>query len=134
MKALTDREFGALGEKLAAGHLKKKHYKILEKNYKISAGEIDIIACNKERLVFVEVKTRSADPYIRGMYAVDRRKQEHIFRTAAAYMRENKDKPQTKLQPRFDVIEIELDRETGKLVRLNHFENAFGQTGDYARY
>ena len=134
MKKMTDKEFGALGEKLAADHLKKKHYKILEKNYKIPAGELDIVACNKERLVSIEVKTRAADPYIRGMYAVDRRKQEHILRTAAAYMKNNKGTPQTALQPRFDVIEIELDRETGKLVRLNHFENAFGQTGDYARF
>lgn len=131
MKQLTDKEFGALGERLAAEHLKKKHYKILEKNYKIKAGEIDIIACNKERLVFVEVKTRSADPYVRGMYAVDRRKQEHIFRTAAVYMREKKE---TRLQPRFDVIEIEIDRATGKAVKLNHFESAFAQTESYARY
>ena len=134
MKNFSDKEFGALGEKLAAVHLKKKHYKILEKNYKIKGAELDIVACNKERLVFAEVKTRSADPYLRGMYAVDRRKQEHILRAASAYMRENKDKPEARLQPRFDVIEIEIDRSTGKQVKLTHFENAFMQTGDYARY
>ena len=39
-----------------------------------------------------------------------------------------------RLSPRFDVIELELDRGTGKLIRLNHYESAFSQTESYARF
>ena len=54
-------EIGALGEKLAAKFLKKNGYKILAKNVHISHNEIDVIAKNKEFIVFVEIKTRSTD-------------------------------------------------------------------------
>lgn len=126
----TNKEFGALGEKNAADYLKKRKYKILDKNYKYKLGEIDIIAHDGEEIAFIEVKTRSADPYLSGMYAVDRRKQFHIMRAASRYMSVNK----CRLQPRFDVIEVEIDRQTGKLKKINHFKNAFSQTEDYARF
>jgi len=129
-KTLTNREFGALGEKLAAGYLKKNGYKILEKNYKNKLGEIDIIAREGDEIVFVEVKSRSADPYLGGAYAVDRRKQFHILRTASVYLSETR----CTLQPRFDVMEMEIDRAAGKLVRVNHYRAAFIQTEDYARF
>lgn len=129
-KPLSNKEFGALGEKLAAGYLKKNGYKILNKNYKNKLGEIDIIACDKRYILFVEVKTRSADPFLSGQYAVDKCKQFHIIRTAARWMDETK----SALQPRFDVIEVEMDRVTGKLVDVNHIKAAFSQTEAYARF
>ena len=130
MKTLSDREFGALGEKLAAAYLKKQHYKILEKNYKNPLGEIDIIARDGEYIVFVEVKTRSADPFLSGSYAVDRKKQLHILRPASSYLQQSL----SALQPRFDIIEVELDRARGKLIDIRHFPNAFIQPGPYARF
>ena len=75
MKPFSNRSFGALGEKLAAKYLKQQGYKILYKNYKNKLGEIDIIARDGGEIVFIEVKTRSADPYLSGVYSVDRRKQ-----------------------------------------------------------
>lgn len=130
MKKYTNKEFGALGEKLAVRYLKDKRYKILEKNYKCSLGEVDIIARDGGFIVFAEVKTRSADPFLSGVYAVDRRKREHIMRVAAQYVRENK----CPLQPRFDILAVEIDRDTGKLIEVKHFPNAFIQTGGYAKY
>jgi len=129
-KEFTNKEFGALGEKVAADYLKKNGYKILEKNYKTKLGEIDLIAGKGEIIAFVEVKTRSAKPYLSGMYAVDKRKQFHIMRTAAQYLAQKK----CTLQPRCDVIEIELDRASGKLVSVNHIKAAFSQTESYARF
>ena len=128
----TNREFGALGEKLAVKYLKQNGYKILKKNYKTKLGEIDVIAVTRdgEDVVFIEVKTRSADPYLSGMYAVDKRKQFHILRTASLYL----ETTHCRLQPRFDVIEVEIDRPTRQLKRINHIENAFWQTEDYARF
>ena len=129
MKDITNQQLGSLGEKLAAKYLKQKGYKILEKNYKCKLGEIDIIARDGEEIVFIEVKTRTADPYVRGIYAVDKRKQEHILRTASWYLSATG----CGLQPRMDIIEIELDSDN-KLMRVNHIESAFIQTGPYARY
>lgn len=129
-KNFTNAEFGALGEKLAAKHLKQHGCKILEKNYKNKLGEIDIIARDGGEVVFVEVKTRSADPFLSGKYSVDARKQQHILRTASRYLDETK----SKLQPRFDVIEVEIDRPSGKLVSVNHIKAAYMQTETYARF
>lgn len=129
MKNSTDLQRGALGETYAAEYLKKQRYKILCKNYKCKVGELDLVARDKDEIVFVEVKTRPADPYVRGMYAVDRRKQQHILRTAACYLAENR----TALQPRMDVIEVELDPD-GRLVSVNHIKAAFIQSEPYARY
>ncbi len=130
MKPLTNRQFGALGEKFAADHLKQHGYKILEKNYKNRLGELDIIAKKDGIIVFAEVKTRPVDAAVAGMYAVDKRKQFHIFRTASRYLEESG----TDLQPRFDVIEVTVDRAAGKLVSVNHLEAAFSQTEPYARF
>lgn len=132
--SFTNKEFGALGEKLAVKYLKQQHYKILEKNYKTKLGEVDIIAVTRdsgrEEIAFIEVKTRSADPYLSGMYAVDKRKQFHIMRTASKYLVEKR----ILLQPRFDIIEVEVNRASGELVKINHIKNAFWQTENYARF
>ncbi len=126
---MTNQEFGALGERFAAAYLKKVGYKIIEKNYKNKLGEIDLIARDGGEIVFIEVKTRASDPYLGGAAAVDRKKQSHILRTAAIYLQQVQD-----LQPRFDILELELDRSTGRLTDLNHIKNAFWQTEDYARF
>ena len=56
---MTTTEIGRFGEKLAAKHLKRNHYKIIAKNSHQSHNELDIVAVNKDYIVFVEVKTRS---------------------------------------------------------------------------
>ncbi len=127
---ISNKKFGSLGEAAAADYLKQHRYKILEKNYKNKLGEIDIIARAGNTVVFVEVKTRSADPYLSGKYAVDQRKQFHIFRTAANYLEQK----QCRLQPRFDIIEVELDRTTGKTLGINHIKAAFSQSESYSRF
>ncbi len=126
----SNQRFGALGEKLAARYLKEQGYKILKKNYKNKLGEIDIIAVDTNEIVFVEVKTRSASPYLSGQYAVDKHKQFHIMRTASYYLSVTK----CELQPRFDIIEVEVERVSGKMTKINHIKNAFSQTENYARF
>lgn len=130
MQNVTNKRFGALGEKHAAEYLKKRGYKILDKNYKNKLGEIDLIVRIGGTVAFIEVKTRSAGAYLSGQYAVDKRKQFHIMRTAARWLDDTK----SPLQPRFDVIEIEMDRQSGKPVSVNHIKAAFAQTESYARF
>jgi len=54
---------GAYGENLACDFLKKQGYKILERNFRIRGGEIDVIAKDGDTLVYVEVKTRSSNQF-----------------------------------------------------------------------
>lgn len=113
---------GAWGEALAAEYLRKKKYKILASGYRSRFGEIDLIAHDKKFLVFVEVKLRKSASFAKALEYVDRRKQERIKTTASLYISENP----TKLQPRFDVIEIYAPEGTLSLKpEINHWEDAF---------
>lgn len=107
--------FGGIGEKKSAKFLKKKGYKILEKNYKTKIGEIDIIAEKDGVIVFVEVKTRTDDSFGYAAEAVDRRKREKYFKVATEYLLK---KQKIDSACRFDIIAIENDE-------INHIENAF---------
>ncbi len=78
---------GELGEETAFKFLKKKGYRILERNYKTSLGEIDIIAQDKKQLVFIEVKSLSDTSYILPQEMVDKKKQEQIIRVALSYLK-----------------------------------------------
>ena len=123
-------EIGRLGEAYAAKFLKKNGYRILEKNKHESHNEIDLIVTDKDYLVFVEVKARSVGedfhlPYGSPASAVDRQKQRRTVRAAQAYLVSCRKKDQEK-QPRMDVIEVFLEKDTHKLLKINHIVNAFG--------
>ena len=113
---------GAWGEALAAEYLRKKRYKIVAAGFHSRFGEIDLIVQDKKYLVFVEVKLRKTADFAKAMEYVDRRKQDKIRVTASLYLSENP----TKLQPRFDVIEIYAPEGTATLrPEINHMEDAF---------
>ena len=125
---MTTSEIGRLGENAAVKALKKEKYKIIDQNVHFSHNEIDIIAKNKKYLVFVEVKTRSCDENMQFNFgspasAVDLHKQKRTIAAAREFI---KHKKFLKLQPRFDVIEVFLSKETQKPIHINHIENAFG--------
>lgn len=117
-----NNDVGAWGEQLAAQYLRRKHYRILCTGYRSRFGEIDIIAANRNHLVFVEVKLRKSDRFAMAMEFVDSRKQSRLITTASIYLSEHP----TRLQPRFDVIEIYAPQgvETQK-PQINHLEDAF---------
>ena len=124
---------GTRGEKLAVSILKKAGLKVIEKNYRSSHYEIDLIATDKECVVFVEVKSRSCeDPenmaFGRPARAVNHSKQSFLIGAARAYLREN---PKLSgMRVRFDVIEIFFDTaeevKDKKVLKTNHIRNAFG--------
>lgn len=125
---MSTTDIGRLGEAVAARFLKKNGYKILAKNQHQSHNEIDIIAANKELILFVEVKTRSVSddlysPYGSPASAVDVKKQARTIQAARSYLMKY---PADGLQPRMDVIEIYLDKMTGKVLKIHHIPNAFG--------
>ena len=77
---------GKKGEELAIAQLKALKYKILERNFKCPLGEIDIIARDKNTLVFVEVKTRATRDFGGPAAAVDWRKQRQLSKVALTYL------------------------------------------------
>ena len=113
---------GAWGEALAAEYLRKKRYKLVATGYHSRFGEIDLILENRKYLLFVEVKLRKSGDFAQGREYVDRAKQDKIRVTAAMYLSQNP----TKLQPRFDVIEIYAPQgaQTAK-PQITHMEDAF---------
>lgn len=113
---------GAWGEALAAWYLRKKKYSIVAVGYRSRFGEIDIIAENKQYLVFVEVKLRKNADFAAAREYVNRRKQDKLRVTASVYLSAHP----TKLQPRFDVIEIYCPQGTATPdPQITHLEGAF---------
>ena len=124
-------DIGRLGEDQAARFLKKNKFKIIERNLHVSHNEIDIIAISKKQriIAFVEVKARTVDkdlysPFGTPASAVTKEKQRRTIEAARGYLRSNE--KYFDFQPRFDVLEIYLDREDMKVLKINHLENAFG--------
>lgn len=91
---------GRAAETLAVQCLINDGHVILERNYRVRAGEIDIISRKDGIIVFSEVKYRRNDSFARPCEAVGRAKQKKICRAAALYLGGRE------LACRFDVIEI----------------------------
>ncbi len=77
---------GNQGEYLACEYLKKLGYKIMERNYRIRGGEIDIVAQDKNFLVFIEVKTRYTSEYGLPVESITPWKIKHLLKTASFYI------------------------------------------------
>ena len=118
---------GAYGEKQCAKYAKRvKKLKIIGKNVTIGKLEADIIATNKDYIVFIEVKTRRLDKNNahRPGSAVDKDKRANLINFAYAYCKSLPKKHQRKI-PRIDVCEILLTAEKRlKVCELNYIENA----------
>lgn len=113
------KSLGNWGEKIAAEYLLEKGYLILERNYRSSYGEIDLIVQIDKVTVFVEVKTRSSNRFGYPEEAVTRAKMEHLFSSAQAYLQTH---PEISGDWRIDVIAIARSR--GVLPEeIVHFEN-----------
>lgn len=114
------KNLGDYGERLACSFLEGKGYRILERNFRGSYGEIDIITISPEsHLVFLEVKTRRSKRYGEACEAVDFRKREKIISTSMEYiLMKNLD-----FQLRYDIIEVY----PSSIESIRHIENAFGR-------
>ena len=110
--------YGKKSEIIASQFLEKKGYKILEINHKNKVGEIDIIAQDKDYLVFVEVKARMTRSFGEPLEAVDYRKQQKIRQVAELYLIM---KRKMNANCRFDVISI-LGNEKPEIT---HIQDAF---------
>ena len=113
-------ELGKLGEDLVCRHLKKKGYKIIERNYLKPWGELDIVTISPEKiLVFIEVKTVSGpQPMITGEDQVTQAKLIKFRRAAELYA--NGSKLLNAKGWRIDLVAVTMD---GSEFDLKHYEN-----------
>ena len=117
------QQFGQDGESLAAKLLKKHGYKIIEQNYRTKLGEIDIIAKDKDTLVFVEVKARSSDRIAYSKWAITPNKQRKISMVALYYLKATN---QSNVKARFDVVAISSTKDNPRIeIIKNAFELAY---------
>lgn len=112
---------GNRGEELAATYLRQHGYSIRDRNWRSGRTEIDIIAENSGFVVFVEVKTRSADYHIHPAEAVNVPKQRTIINAASNYITRNG----LVKEARFDIITV-INSATG--AEIDHIENAYYPT------
>jgi putative endonuclease len=110
---------GKMGEDLAVAQLRALKYRIIERNFKCALGEIDIIAREKDTLVFVEVKTRRTRDFEGPAAAVNQRKQRQLSRVALTYLNQKK---LAEIPARFDVVAVEL---IPPVPRIEVIRNAF---------
>ena len=120
MKAISPHKLGKLGEKIAQKYLQKEKFRIVEKGYRLYRGEIDLIAYDKETLVFIEVKTRGPGSLGLPEESVNIRKQGQIRKIAEGYLALNSIDD---VECRFDVVSLIFD-EIGD-YSLAHFKDAF---------
>ncbi|HHW92182.1 MAG TPA: YraN family protein [Firmicutes bacterium] len=118
------KEIGQLGEEMALRYLRRQGYRILERNFRCRLGEIDLIAREKEELVFIEVKTRTSTRFGLPQEAVNWEKQRRLSRLAQFYL---VSRGLAGINCRFDVVAILLT--DGGKPRIEIIKDAFPLQG-----
>lgn len=118
------QQYGAQSESLAARLLKRRGYTILETNYRTPLGEIDIIARDRDTIVFVEVKARRSLGFGGPKWAVTPKKQRKISMVALYYLKTTR---QSQAKARFDVVAIRSLTEPPQVeIIRNAFDLLYG--------
>jgi putative endonuclease len=114
------RETGALGENLACEFLGNNGYSIVERNFRCPSGEVDIIARQKDQLVFVEVRTKTTRWFGSPEESITPTKMEKLRNVAAYYWQSRPNLPESW---RIDVVAIQMNGQ-GRASRIELIENA----------
>lgn len=109
---------GRLGEELASSFLESSGMRVIERNWRCSEAEADLIAMDGDVLVIVEVKTRSTDHFGDPEDSVDERKQLKMIEAAEAYLEESELDPEV----RFDIVSVIFD---SRSHLIKHIPSAF---------
>jgi putative endonuclease len=117
---LHRRRLGQWGESVAATHLEAQGYRVVERNWRCSLGEIDIVAQDGEVLVFVEVKTRQSINFGLPEESITPRKAQRLIDLGVQYCA---DHALDDVEWRIDLVAIEIDNH-GILQRCEHIPNA----------
>jgi putative endonuclease len=120
----TRHRLGQLGEQVAADHLVRRGFQIIDRNYRTRWGELDIVAFDGHTLAFCEVKSRRASELgAAPLEAVRGRKRAQVRKMAGRWLIERTDRPYADVL-RFDAIGVTFDT-SGRLVSIDHVQDAF---------
>lgn len=114
------KRVGNTGEQLAAKHLSHLGYQLLDQNFSTRYGEIDLIALDKDVIVFVEVKTRTSDTFGAPEDSITPTKLNKIINTGLLWLQDHPEAPE---DWRIDVMAVLIDQNKD-LLDLHHFINA----------
>ena len=117
---------GMLGERAARKHLRRLGLKFLVANFRSDRGEIDLVFRDDDCLVFVEVKTRSSENWIRPAASVNAHKRRLLSQCALDYLKLLKNPP---VKIRFDIVEVLLAG--GEVREVRHLPNTFTMEKPY---
>jgi putative endonuclease len=117
-------ELGELGERLAAEHLERRGFQIVERNFRTRWGELDLVAFDGCTLAFCEVKTRRLGYGERSPFeALRGDKPMRVRKMGSSWLRARRDRPYAEVI-RYDAIGVIFDL-AGQLVSIEHLEGAF---------
>lgn len=118
---LSTREKGNLGEDRAVNFLLSQKYEILDRNYRIRTGEIDIVALKDDTVVFVEVKSLPHGNLEILSHELNSTKQKKIIKTSKSYLQNHRQYSNRFI--RYDVLAIDVPG----LDPVHHIVNAFSE-------
>jgi putative endonuclease len=124
-RALAEKPLGARGEAAAARYLKRRGYKIVARGDRLKSGEIDLVAVDRQTVVFVEVKTRDSSDAGHPSEAVDAAKQHRLTRAAVTFLKRH---GLLQCAARFDVVAVTWPAGQRRPA-IEHFPNAFEASG-----
>lgn len=110
---------GQQGERIAERYLKKKGYRLVERNYRCPAGELDLIVLDRRVIVFIEVKTRTDERFGTPLESVHRLKQQRMIKAALFFLSQRRLHDR---ESRFDVVGVSF---SGREPVVEHIQNAF---------
>jgi putative endonuclease len=117
---MSKKQRGEAGEKLACSALKKKGYRIIERNYRCRYGEIDIIARHKDSLVFIEVRSKTGASFGSPEESITSAKKQRLVSTALDYLNAH-GKPDENW--RFDFVAVRFEAGPGKHADVEILQN-----------
>jgi putative endonuclease len=120
---MKKQQTGRLGEDLACQALKKKRYRIIERNYRCRYGEIDIVARKGDYLIFVEVRSKTGSAFGTPEESMTAQKKQRLTASIMSYL-ESKESHQENW--RVDFVAVDLDAAGTKALRIEIIENALG--------
>lgn len=109
---------GQYGENLAADFLIRRGFKIIDRNYQTTYGELDLIARNGDELLFVEVKTRTRSDFGYPEFAVNNKKISHLQKAAQIYLRQRG----LSVVWQLDIVSVEIDKQN-KTAKIRRFQD-----------
>ncbi|MEW5785849.1 MAG: YraN family protein [Bacillota bacterium] len=112
------QRIGQSGEKAALEYLNSRGFRIIQLNYRCPLGEVDIVARERETIVFVEVRTRTGGAMGRASESITRNKEKKLKRTALYYLQKEHGR---EMPCRIDCVAIEMDPENLTVLNIEHF-------------